>query len=145
MNTSNRTIFGASLWLLAVVILTQAQATSGLRGLVTDPTGAILPHVTVFVKHLETNAERRLTTNSEGIYQDTVITTDLRLTRRFRIRERVTLSVIGEGFNIFNIANLGGYTGNLQSTNFGQATNRTNNIFGSGGPRAFQLAARLSF
>ena len=77
--------------------------------------------------------------------QDTVITTDLRLTRRFRVRERVTLSVIGEGFNLFNIANLGGYTGNLQSTNFGQATNRTNNVFGSGGPRAFQLAARLSF
>lgn len=76
---------------------------------------------------------------------DTLVSTDLRLTRVIRIRERVRLSLIAEGFNIFNIANLGGYTGNLQSADFGIATSRTNQVFGTGGPRAFQFAARISF
>ena len=76
---------------------------------------------------------------------DTLLTTDLRVTRLIKIGEKVRLSLIGEGFNIFNIANLGGYTGNLQSTSFGIPTTRTNQVFGSGGPRAIQLAARFSF
>jgi hypothetical protein len=84
---------------------------------------------------------------------DTFITSDLRLTRAIKIRERVKLSLIGEAFNLFNIANLGGYSGTLnalvatglQPATFGQATTRTNQVFGSGGPRAFQLAARISF
>ncbi|HWC76018.1 MAG TPA: hypothetical protein VG778_01065, partial [Blastocatellia bacterium] len=76
---------------------------------------------------------------------DTLISTDLRVTRTITLREKVKLSVIGEGFNIFNIANLGGYTGNLQSTSFGTPTTRTNQVFGSGGPRAFQFAARVTF
>ncbi len=76
---------------------------------------------------------------------DTLVSTDLRITRIIRIREKIKLSLIGEGFNIFNISNLDGYTGNLQSVDFGQATTRTNQVFGTGGPRAFQFAARLSF
>ena len=76
---------------------------------------------------------------------DTLLTTDLRVTRLIKINEKVRLSLIGEGFNIFNIANLGSYTGNLQSESFGIPTTRTNQVFGSGGPRAFQLAARISF
>jgi hypothetical protein len=76
---------------------------------------------------------------------DTLISTDLRLTRIIKLHERVNLSLIGEGFNIFNIANLGGYSDDLRNTNFGQPTNRLNQVFGTGGPRAFQFAARLSF
>jgi len=93
---------------------------------------------------------------------DTFITHDLRVTRTIGITERVKLNLIAEGFNIFNIANLGGYSGSLASagvirpsgtnpggpnpTNtFGQATSRVSPIFGTGGPRAFQLAFRLSF
>jgi hypothetical protein len=76
---------------------------------------------------------------------DTLISTDIRLTRVIKIQERVRLSLIAEGFNIFNIANLGGYTGNLQSADFGNATTRTNQVFGTGGPRAFQFAARITF
>jgi hypothetical protein len=84
---------------------------------------------------------------------DTFITSDLRLTRVIKFGERARLSLIGEAFNLFNIANLGGYSGTLnalvasgtQAATFGQPTTRTNQVFGSGGPRAFQVAARFSF
>jgi hypothetical protein len=76
---------------------------------------------------------------------DTLISTDLRLTREIRLHERVKLSLIGEAFNVFNIANLGGYSDDLRNTNFGNPTNRLNQVFGSGGPRAFQIAGRITF
>jgi hypothetical protein len=76
---------------------------------------------------------------------DTLITTDLRLTRLIKIGEKARLSVIGEVFNLFNIANLDGYNDNLQALSFGTPTTRANQVFGSGGPRAFQLAARIGF
>lgn len=93
---------------------------------------------------------------------DSFLTHDLRVTRIISITEKVKLNLIAEGFNIFNIANLTGYSGSLASAayirptattagranpnnTFGQATNRVSPIFGTGGPRAFQLAARLSF
>ncbi len=76
---------------------------------------------------------------------DKLLTTDLRVTRTITIAERVRLSLIGEGFNMLNISNLSGYSNNLQSASFGIPTTRVNQIFGSGGPRAFQVAARLSF
>jgi len=62
-----------------------------------------------------------------------------------RWKERYELQLFGEGFNIFNIANLAGYSGNLLAPSFGQPTSRAGNIFGSGGPRAFQFGARFSF
>jgi hypothetical protein len=76
---------------------------------------------------------------------DTFITNDLRITRIIKLKEEFKLTLIGEVFNIFNIANLGGYSDDLQSKDFGIPTTRTNQVFGSGGPRAFQIAARLSF
>jgi len=105
---------------------------------------------------------------------DSFLTHDLRVTRNIKITEKVGLNLIAEGFNIFNIANLTDYGGTLNAyirptpppaptpTNpnptgtpgrnptpneftFGQPGNRVNPIFGTGGPRAFQLALRLSF
>jgi hypothetical protein len=70
---------------------------------------------------------------------------DLRLDRSFAIREHWRLSLIGEVFNLFNKANLTGYSGDLTSPAFGQPTSRASQVFGSGGPRAFQLALRVSF
>ena len=98
-------------------------------------------------------------------FGDSFISHDLRLTRAIRFGEKVRLNLIAEGFNIFNVANLTGFSGTLDRFNrpqktaagvvttagsnpdfaFGQATGRVNPIFGSGGPRAFQFAARLSF
>lgn len=71
---------------------------------------------------------------------------DMRLTKIFRLHgDRWKLSLLGECFNVFNIANLTGYNSALNAPNFGQATERTSNTFGTGGPRAFQLGSRLLF
>jgi len=85
---------------------------------------------------------------------DPMISQDFRVTKIIPIGERVKLNVFGEVFNAFNIANLSGYSFTLdtknanaaaQVYNFGQPTQRVNQTFGSGGPRAFQLGARFSF
>jgi hypothetical protein len=85
---------------------------------------------------------------------DPSFTQDFRVTKVFKFAEHARLSVFGEVFNAFNIANLSGYSFTLdtrnanpaaQTFNFGQPTQRVNQTFGSGGPRAFQLGARISF
>ncbi len=71
---------------------------------------------------------------------------DLRLSRSLVFRERWRLSLIGEVFNLYNAANLSGYSGDLTNpASFGQPTSRFTQVFGSGGPRAFQLGARVNF
>jgi hypothetical protein len=70
---------------------------------------------------------------------------DLRLTRTFVFQDRWRLLLIGEVFNVYNKANLTGYSGDLTSAGFGQPTARATQVFGSGGPRAFQLAMRINF
>jgi hypothetical protein len=57
----------------------------------------------------------------------------------------VRVSLIGEAFNVYNTSNLSGHTGDLTSGAFGQPTSRVTQVFGSSGPRAFQLATRVSF
>ncbi len=79
-------------------------------------------------------------------FGDSLFSQDLRLSRTVKLRERYTLTVLGEVFNLFNVANLLGHSGNLVETAaFGQPTHRVQQVFGSGGPRAFQLGARVSF
>jgi hypothetical protein len=84
-----------------------------------------------------------------GIYafNDTFFTQDLRITHTLPLGGgRVRLLIFGEVFNLFNNANLVQYSGNLlERSTFGQPTARFTQIFGSGGPRAFQLGARVSF
>lgn len=72
---------------------------------------------------------------------------DIRVTKTFNLRNSTTkLAVFVEGFNVFNVANLGGFSYNLSNTaTFGQPTNRASQVFGSGGPRAFQVGGRLTF
>jgi len=85
---------------------------------------------------------------------DPFFSQDVRLTRLVRIGEKVKMSLIVESFNVFNIANLTSYgsglnalvaAGQVQQATFGQPGDRVNQIFGTGGPRAFQFAARISF
>lgn len=86
---------------------------------------------------------------------------DLRLNKVFQVDETISLTLIGEGFNLLTQTNVLGTTnanysgrnisiGPLQSsqsvqTNFFTPVSVAGGFFGSGGPRAFQLAARLEF
>jgi hypothetical protein len=91
---------------------------------------------------------------------------DLRVSRVFRIGERWTIEPIAEVFNLFNVTNVLGVSnvnysgasnvlvrdsndpgsaGFLRSSSFGQPVTTAGGVFGSGGPRAFQFAARITF
>src|SRR5262249_43760577 len=71
---------------------------------------------------------------------------DLRVTKTFSFRERYKLRLIGEAFNIFNTSNVSNFNFNLRTPSvFGQPNQRVGQTFGSGGPRAFQIAARVMF
>jgi hypothetical protein len=94
---------------------------------------------------------------------------DLRVRKKFDFGERLSLSLIGEAFNIANQVNIRGsntanYSGRNISigpckqttpgtcdadsplqTKFFTPVSVAGGFFGSGGPRAFQFAARLEF
>lgn len=92
---------------------------------------------------------------------------DLRLKKDFALREGMSLSLIAEGFNMFNETNIRGTTNNnfagrnfsigpyqaaqdgepaqAVQANFYSPVTTAGGFFGSGGPRAFQFAARLAF
>jgi len=96
-------------------------------------------------KDAQGNPIRALTLPNHYAFNNNFHSLDLRLTRSFTFRERGRVSLIGEVFNLYNKGNLMGYSGDLTSAGFGQPTNRIPQIFGSGGPRAFQLAMRIGF
>jgi hypothetical protein len=89
----------------------------------------------------------QLTLPSDYALNDTLFTQDLRLMREFRLGlGHARLRVIGEVFNLLNTANLVQYSGNLSNpSTFGQPGARFTQVFGSGGPRACQIGARLTF
>jgi hypothetical protein len=88
---------------------------------------------------------------------------DLRLRKKFSFGEHVSLSLIGEGFNLVNQVNIrGSNTANFAGrnisigpyqasapvhvqTNFFSPVSVAGGFFGSGGARAFQFASRLEF
>jgi hypothetical protein len=93
-------------------------------------------------------------------FGDTFQSEDVRISKTFRFKERYALEAIAEVFNIFNLANLSGYSTTLDSSkydtagnvipkasySFGQPTQRLGlGGFGTGAPRALQLAARFTF
>jgi hypothetical protein len=99
-------------------------------------------------------------------FSDSFSSVDLRLARVFKLGERVTLEPMVEVFNVFNVTNVLGFSksnysgfsnvlvrdsndpssaGFLRSSSFGKPVTTAGGVFGSGGPRAFQFAARVSF
>ena len=94
-------------------------------------------------------------------FDDTFNSFDMRLSKDIRLGERSTLQIIGEAFNLFNKTNILGtsknnYSGFFNalvpdsnnpgySSAFGTPVSQAGGVFGSGGPRAFQLAAKFSF
>jgi Carboxypeptidase regulatory-like domain/TonB dependent receptor len=82
--------------------------------------------------------------------------TDLRLIKEFKIKERLRVMALIEGFNIFNHVNFlsnGGPTfsgqsgaqNNVFAADFGQPRRTAGGVLGSGGPRAAQLGVRIQF
>ena len=99
-------------------------------------------------------------------FNDSFNSFDLRVSKSFNLGERVRVEPIIEVFNLFNVTNVLGSSnvnysgfsnvlvrdsndergpGFLTSSSFGRAVTTAGGVFGSGGPRAFQLAARFSF
>jgi hypothetical protein len=86
-------------------------------------------------------------------FGDTFSSLDLRASRIFRFGERISLEPIVEVFNLFNVTNVlgvsnvnySGFGNVLGSQNFGRPVTTAGGVFGSGGPRAFQFAARFKF
>jgi hypothetical protein len=104
--------------------------------------------------------------NDSARFNDSFNSFDLRLSKAFRFKERFRFEPIVEVFNLFNVVNVlgvsnvnySGYAntltrdsddpnspGFLRSSSFGQAITTAGGVFGTGGPRAFQLAARFNF
>lgn len=61
-------LLAISLLLLLSPIMIAAQAVSGVTGVVTDPTGAIVPGVQVVLTDTKTSRELTTTTNEDGVY-----------------------------------------------------------------------------
>lgn len=94
-------------------------------------------------------------------FNDSFNALDFRLDRSIGFGDRYSLNLIGEAFNIFNVTNIlgvsnlnySGFANTLApdpgnpsySSSFGRPVSTAGGVFGSGGPRAFQVAARLSF
>ena len=99
-------------------------------------------------------------------FNDSFNSFDLRVSKVFTIGERVKIEPIAEVFNLFNVTNVLGVSninysgfsnvlvrdsndatsaGFLRSSSFGQPITTAGGVFGSGGPRAFQFAARVTF
>ena len=82
---------------------------------------------------------------SQYEFGDPLLTQDIRLSRDVPLIKVAQLTLIGEVFNVCNISNLSGRGNNVLAANFGQPKSRVSQVFGSGGPRAIELGARLSF
>lgn len=61
-------LFAISLLLLLSPIMIAAQAVSGVTGVVTDPTGALIPGVQVVLTDTKTSRELTTTTNEDGVF-----------------------------------------------------------------------------
>jgi hypothetical protein len=90
---------------------------------------------------------------ADARFNDGFGSVDVRVSKVFTFAERFRLEPIVEVFNLFNTTNILGRSntnysgvGNvLGSANFGRPVTTAGGVFGSGGPRAFQIAGRFSF
>jgi outer membrane receptor protein involved in Fe transport len=98
-------------------------------------------------------------------FSDSFSSFDMRVSKTFHFGDR-SLEALAEVFNLFNVTNIlgvsvrnySGYAnvlardsedpsnpGYLRSSSFGNAVTTAGGVFGSGGPRAFQLGLRFQF
>ena len=72
---------------------------------------------------------------------------DIALAKKFKFRERATLELRGDAFNVFNHTQFASPDTSISDLTFGQITNTANNGNQNlgGGPRILQVALHLSF
>jgi hypothetical protein len=106
------------------------------------------------------------TVHNNTRFGDSFNSFDLRVSRVFALSDRFTVEPIAEAINLFNVTNVLGVSnvnysgfsnvlvrdssdpsnaGFLKSSSFGLPVTTAGGVFGSGGPRAFQLAVRVAF
>jgi outer membrane receptor protein involved in Fe transport len=104
--------------------------------------------------------------NDNVHFTDSFSSFDLRVSKVFHVGENVRIEPLAEVFNLFNVTNVLGFSksnysgfanvlvrdsndaaspGFLRSSSFGQPVSTAGGVFGSGGPRAFQFGARVTF
>ncbi len=112
------------------------------------------------------NGQRLPLVNEDARFNDDFSSFDLRLSKVFKFGEKARLEPMVEVFNFFNVTNILGVSnvnysgfsnvlirdsatasdpGYLKSSSFGRPVTTAGGVFGSGGPRAFQLAVKLNF
>ncbi len=90
---------------------------------------------------------------ADARFNDNFSSLDVRFSKTFKFTERMRLEPIVEVFNLFNVTNILGVSntnfsgfGNVLGTlTFGRPITTAGGVFGSGGPRAFQLGCRFVF
>ena len=104
--------------------------------------------------------------SDDARFTDRFTSLDLRVSRPFSVGGRVRVEPMVEVFNLFNATNILGVSnvnysgfsnvlvrdaeepgtpGYLRSSQFGRPVTTAGGVFGSGGPRAMQVAARVTF
>ncbi len=104
--------------------------------------------------------------NDNVHFTDSFSSFDLRASKVFKVGEQVRIEPLVEVFNLFNVTNVLGFSksnysgfanvlvrdsndaaspGFLRSSSFGHPVSTAGGVFGSGGPRAFQFGARVTF
>ena len=120
---------------------------STVGGTVMDPSGAVIPGVTMTATHTESGNKFVAVTDEtiiprKGLVGDPIHRVDMRLQKRIAISERVQLFGIFEVFNLFNHANYGSYTTNENNANYGKPSFNSNLAYQ---PRMLQLGFRTTF
>ena len=104
--------------------------------------------------------------SDDARFHDNFNSFDLRVSKVFSFGEQLKVEPLVEVFNLFNVTNVLGFSksnysgfsnvlardsndptsaGFLRSSSFGRPVTTAGGVFGSGGPRAFQFAARVTF
>ena len=112
------------------------------------------------------NGQRLPLVREDAQFSDDFSSFDLRFSKIFKLGEKARLEPMVEVFNLFNVTNILGVSnvnysgfsnvlirdsntptdaGYLRSSSFGRPVTAAGGVFGSGGPRAFQLAIKLNF